>query len=922
MPKKKDPIVQEKTKFKAPSLDELRSEEDVKIKFLLPYLEAKGYTSKCINFNVPIEVQEGRKQKTIFADAVVYSTPSKTAPLIVCETKPPTEVLSKTVKEQAISYARLLPRIAPLALITNGGQTQLFQTLSKNRIGELPDRKDLKDDFVSFVVSAELQESLKTEAKHDLFVIDDVQSFKTVLRACHEAIRNNEGFDATRAFDEMSKVLFCKMYEERNHPGDNNRFRMSIYDDTLKRLGVNVVNQIWNETKVDPRYASLFESNADVGLKPMTIRKIVEQFENFDLSLTAFDVKGEAFEYFLGETFTGGLGEYFTPRNVVEFMVDALDPKIGQKIVDPFCGTGGFLIYAFEVVGEKIRLQDFGDEEKARWKEELSNRCIYGTDWKERTALACKMNMTVHGDGSAGIFLHHGFIDVPGMIEEGLFNLCLTNPPFGSFENDPEILSRYELGAGRNSQDRVTLAIERVLRLVKPGGRVGIVVIDGLLNNDSTRYVREYIKKTAFVRGIISLPAVTFQGYHARAKTSILFLEKRANPDDSGIQEDTFFCVIGNSGYAPNGNPVPGNELPEALLDWRAFESSKPIGAHKEAWIGKIEDRMDAEFYRKRKVHVRPEEEQVVSAGQDMLAMLAMISEELAAVSSDIKTTFSSIETVSVPLSAIFEPCEEVIKVGSTTVYKLLGVKWWGAGTFLREEKTGKEIKATRLFRVHQGWLVYNRLFAFRGSFALIPPEHENCYVSSEFPTFKVRENTKEPELLANYVIHCLNSPQYLLEVDRDSTGSTKTSRNRFKEDRFLRMRVEIPRKIAHLRQLVDLLNKANVLRACQVEVAERFKRFNEDLSRLLPHEPDALTVDTSDVEVFSNRTSEEHEPKPAKITSRKKGNRKPISAKKPAAKTLPAKKSLSPKRSVEKPKPKTPRAAKPTTRKKPGPKK
>jgi type I restriction enzyme M protein len=195
-----------------PVPDGLRSEEDVKIKFLVPFLAHNGYKADCIDFNKPIEIHEGRKQKTIFADAVVYTTSAKTAPLVVCETKPPTEPLTNSDKEQAISYARLMDRIAPLVLLTNGAQTRVFQSLSKNRIGALPNRKDLKDDFVKFVVSAEVQAALRTEAKHELFIIDDVQSFKTILRACHDEIRNNDGFDATKSFDELSKVLFCKMH--------------------------------------------------------------------------------------------------------------------------------------------------------------------------------------------------------------------------------------------------------------------------------------------------------------------------------------------------------------------------------------------------------------------------------------------------------------------------------------------------------------------------------------------------------------------------------------------------------------------------------------------------------------------------------------------------------------------------------------
>jgi len=498
-------------------LDEMKTEEDVKIKHLLPLLESKGYNISHCDFEKSIEVQEGRKKKQIFADAVVYSASDKRAPLILCETKSPSEILSKSVKEQAISYARLLPRIAPLILITNGLQTQVYQTLNKNRIGELPHREDLKTDILNFVISKELQEILKSEARHDLFIIDDVSTFKNILKSCHNEIRNNEGYDPTVAFDEMSKVLFCKLYEEKTS-GD--RFQVSVFDDTLQRLKINVIKQIFEETKNNKNYSGLFPSDVTINLEDRTVRKLVSLFERYDLSLTAFDVKGEAFEYFLGDTFTGGLGEYFTPRNVVEFLVDALDPKIGDKVIDPFCGTGGFLIFVFELVGEKIRLQEFSEDEKKRWKYELSNRCLYGTDWKERTSQACRMNMMVHGDGSAGIFKHHGLVNIPGVIEDGLFDICVTNPPFGSFENDVEILSKYELGAGRNTQSRAILALERLVKLAKPMRYIGIIIIDGILNTETRSYVRDYIKKNTWVKAIISLSKETFEGYGARAKTS------------------------------------------------------------------------------------------------------------------------------------------------------------------------------------------------------------------------------------------------------------------------------------------------------------------------------------------------------------------------------------------------------------------
>ena len=239
------------------------------------------------------------------------------------------------------------------------------------------------------------------------------------------------------------RFLFLQNCTKRKeNTGGEDRFQLRIYK-RLEALGVNSVRTILEEAKKRPGYSDVLSEHDQIELKDRTIKGLVKLLESYDLSLTKFDVKGEAFEFFLGETFTGGLGEYFTPRNVVEFMVEAVSPKIGDKIIDPFCGTGGFLIYAFEVVSEKIRLNEFSEREKSTWRERLSNESLFGTDWKERTSKACKMNMMIHGDGSSGVFMQDGFKDVPGRIEPAMFDLCLTNPPFGSLETDSTILKAF-----------------------------------------------------------------------------------------------------------------------------------------------------------------------------------------------------------------------------------------------------------------------------------------------------------------------------------------------------------------------------------------------------------------------------------------------------------------------------------------------
>lgn len=806
------------------------TEMDVRVKFLVPYLREHGYDDRCIDYEVAVEVQEGRKRKNIFADAVVYSNAKRTAPLLLCETKHPNEPLSKSAREQAISYARLLETIAPLVLVTNGAQTQVFHSLSKARLPELPRRSELDRDILKFVLSDQQRDALRREAKHELFIIDDVKTFKGILRSCHNEIRNNEGMDRTAAFDEMSKVMFCKLYEEKENP-KGNRFRLSVYDDSLERLKVNVVQTILDEAKSKPGYAEIFAPDARVLLKDRTTRKLVKLLESYDLSLTSFDVKGEAFEYFLGETFTGGLGEYFTPRNVVEFMVEATDPKIGEKLVDPFCGTGGFLIYAFEIVSDKIRLNEFSAAEKDKWRLRLSNESLFGTDWKERTSQACKMNMMVHGDGSSGVFMHDGFEDVPGRVKEGMFDLCITNPPFGSFETNSATLRRFDLAVGRQSVDRVVLAIERCIKLVKPGsGKIAIVVIDGVLNNRSERHIRDHIRQHTWIRGVISLNKETFQGYGAQAKTSILFLQRKQKPDD-GRQCSTFMAIARSTGYAPNGEHIPGNELPDILMDFAAFQRNAELtGQHEGSWVCTVRDRLDAEFYLAQRDHhpfdmnsARNEFAESVDQTRVLLDITARAN------------LLNGLTTKTVKVDDLLVETAEKTRLDDDTSYRLVGVRLWGKGAFLRGEKLGKEIKAAHLHELRAGWLIYSRLFARRGAFAVVDESLDGCFVSLEFRTFEAKPNVPEPAAVKRFIAHAMNSPQYRESTDAQSTGSTQESRKRFNEKDFLATEIEVPSDPADLRELVEVLDSLDDLRERQADLLEKSQQMMDGFLGLLP---------------------------------------------------------------------------------------
>lgn len=227
-----------------------------------------------MEFEKTIKINEGRKTKSIFADIVVYTDKKLETPLIVVDTKSPSEILSKEGRDQVISYARLLPKIAPIAVLTNGTNIQVYQTLDKSRLKELPKRKEILNDFVSAVLSKNIQEVLRLEATKELFTIDDVSTFKDLLKKCHNIIRNNEGYDPIQAFDELSKILFAKMYEEQYNKSSN-RFTSEIYEKTLKELNVNIVQQQFSEIQKVKGFRDLFPENTTIKLKDRTIKDIV-----------------------------------------------------------------------------------------------------------------------------------------------------------------------------------------------------------------------------------------------------------------------------------------------------------------------------------------------------------------------------------------------------------------------------------------------------------------------------------------------------------------------------------------------------------------------------------------------------------------------------------------------------------------------
>lgn len=382
---------------------------------------------------------------------------------------------------------------------------------------------------------------------HTLFPLNLPDVFKQI----HYYLYTNSNIPrAERLGSEMIRILFCKIYDEIHNKRE---FKANIKEseqEVSKRI-----KKIFEKVKED--YTDVFDKDEKIYIDDKSIKFVVEKLQGYSLIGTERDIISEAFQAFWGPGLRGEKGQFFTPKNVVKLCVNILDPKPGERVIDPACGSGGFLV---EVVSRLKRKEDI--------------RNIYGIDKEIDLVKICKAYMAIVGNGHLNIFCADSLYPqswpekMKNEIRDESFDIVLTNPPFGSkiFIHDKNILKNFKLGhewtkidSNRweithsiSNQVPQILFIERCLQLLKPGGRMAIVLPDGVFGNPSDRYVWEFILKNAKIFAIISLPAETFLP-STHTKTSVLFLEKKRNKEsDYGI----FMAIADKVGHDKNGKII------------------------------------------------------------------------------------------------------------------------------------------------------------------------------------------------------------------------------------------------------------------------------------------------------------------------------------------------------------------------------
>jgi len=583
----------------------LKPEEEVRQTYIKRLMDSYGYAISQMDQEIQVSNSQ-RGQGAARADIVVWRSKedkeAKKYPLIVIECKAESVTIHKEDYYQGMNYASWAH--ADFFVTTNLKETRVFKVVK----GQIPDKLDEIVDIPDAKQAGNQKEVDKLLKQTKAFTRDE---FSKLLFKCHNIIRNNDKLSPEAAFDEISKILFIKIRYERSN-SDSQVFSAQRFN-TLKknREDYNKEMKIKEEkpffqdlfdlTKQEFANDHLFDDNAKIEIRENSFEQIVKELEIYNLSTTSDDVKGIAFEKFLGKTFRGELGQFFTPRTVVDFMVSVLDPQEGELVCDPCCGSGGFLIKTFEYVREKIekdierqkeaiKAECYGEDydklpegkkqkieaevaqtfsylneelninnEKGRLRS-LSFDCIYGTDANPRMARTAKMNMIMHGDGHGGVHHHDGLLNVNGIFEKR-FDIILTNPPFGArvekdlkiseadkFTDETKIKAYVERygeeykRALRQVNDNINksllslykidssltevLFIERCLNLLKPGGRMGIVLPEGVLNNTNLQKARDFVEGKAKILLIVSIPQDVFIASGATVKPSLLFFKK------------------------------------------------------------------------------------------------------------------------------------------------------------------------------------------------------------------------------------------------------------------------------------------------------------------------------------------------------------------------------------------------------------
>ena len=535
-------------------------------------VQAETYISLIITYNYPIQridlfVKVPIGSEIREADIVVYADDAKLQPYIIVECKKNeiSEAEFKKAVDQCFSYAWGMAGTTKYVYVTSGLKNEFYRVNKDKKTHETITSIPFFGKDIPLYKYAKGGRQKNEPAgddpiKQQYFDLESITEadLTHAFQLAHQALWAGGQLNPSEAFDELDKLIFCKISDERKlrKPGEPYDFQII---DFITTEDVDKEQKITNN--LYKRITAIYEEGRkkdkevfrdDIRLTPQRVRTIVGYLQDINLSETDLDCKGRAFETFMGSYFRGDFGQFFTPRNVVKFIVDSLPINHESKVLDSSCGSGGFLLYALDKV-RKQALEYYPDPNSGnnqRLWHDFAEKKLFGMEINEQIARSAKMNMILHDDGHTNVISTDGLLKSDVIIknsgnngfEYGTFDFIITNPPFGSIVKMQEssYLHQYDFGnkdvswldvknsavQNRDSQSTEILFIEQDFRFLTDGGFLAIVIPDGILTNSSLQYVRDKIMSWFRIVAVVSLPQTAFAANGAGVKSSVLFLRK------------------------------------------------------------------------------------------------------------------------------------------------------------------------------------------------------------------------------------------------------------------------------------------------------------------------------------------------------------------------------------------------------------
>lgn len=435
-------------------------------------------------------------------------------------------------------------------------------------------------DIEEYTAAGDKAPLFSSQDEHKLSFRPLSDSAERVFLQAHNQIRDIDGRHADEALDELCKVLYAKVYDEENSDSPEDRRIHSDLYGTSEAFAATIRKVFEEASEYDKRvFGNRIEGyrrsrgvfDEEIRLSSVALAKVAEEIEAYSLLDSDTDIKGRAFQEMLTPAVRAGMGQYFTPDPVVDFMVRVARPHPNDLILDPFCGSGRFLSVSLSYVREN------SDESKT--VHDFAITKLHGIEKSERMVRVAMTDMRLQGDGHSNIRCTDSllaFRNYPDMEPES-FDIILTNPPFGSSLNPEAIngLGQFELAKESSSTSLEVLGLERCCQLLRPGGKLGIVFPDGELANITSSNIRHWIQRNFKVRAIVSLPVDTFTPFGANLGTSILFLRKWKEDEDRDEDYDLFLAKTDDVGYDSTMRETGNNELPKISEDINSFIDKK-----------------------------------------------------------------------------------------------------------------------------------------------------------------------------------------------------------------------------------------------------------------------------------------------------------------------------------------------------------